>query len=420
MTQVPVSHDITHLLRPESLQGKAYARLSHPLAIAPPSMGRSLGTAAAIVLAITLALTLTPVKGSFRGAGVIAAPKGSHIVRAANTGQVIRIAQEGQVVTPGAVIAVIGQLAQSEGGANPAISISSRIEATRRARESETRLLDEKHRLSMLIATEAETSARDRLTVVEKLTKNQQDLVVESEALYRRVGGTAGYVTRIDALSLAERNTAAKNRLLDMEVEAKRLRQDIVDKQRTRRLLEIEYTREIERLRRQFDAEQGDLIEKSIARNAAVPAAAAGTVATVYKRLGDWVATGDEVALVLEDQTLPSESVHISAGVREDSANKLAIGQLAYVWPYGFHDNDAPLTGTVTRVEQRTRESERLKARQFAGVPGSFVAHIELQNSPRLRVLRQRLRPGAEVEVEIVFESLPLYLSLLPRGIRRE
>ena len=297
------------LIRPEALEGKAYARLAHPLIIANPSLKRPLLASLVAAVLVVVGLGVVPVSTSHRGLGVISAAASSTVVRADRQGQVRQIANQGARVSAGSAISVI-------------------------------------------------------------------------------------------------------------DSELKRLQTDLAEQTRARRVLEIDNAHAQKRLRPQFQSEDTGLLDKTAGHNFVVPSPTDGEVLAIYKKVGDWITPGDEIALVGQRPSGANKGLTIF--VPPEVANLLAEKQLVRVWPNGSGRGDAPLIGTVQTVEQRTLEGYRVHGQQPGAVPGSFVAHVALNEvQASYREGLPELRAGSETEVEIVFGSRRLYEALLPRRLAK-
>lgn len=409
-------NDMLTLIRPEALQGKAYARLALPPLIANPALKLPLLVAACALAMVVGAIAFVPIKSSYRGYGVVAAAPHARVVRATRSGQIIKLAKVGDSMTEDAVVAVVDQAVQTESGRNPAKSSATRLTMLSQTRENDRRLLDERYSLSRAIAVEEERALKERLDATGRLARNQEGLVSESNALLARISGMNDHVTRLDTLALAERTVNARNRLIDLQADLRKLKSDVADKVRSKRLIEIDHTREVDRIARQYEANETELLEKSTSQSTGIMAGVAGSIAAVYKRIGDWVSAGDEVALVGDFQGASDMESRVTLQVPAELANLLSERQVARVWPAGSKRGDAPLIGAVDAIAQRTVEGYRLSRQQPGGVPGSFVAYIALRLvQVDAQGLSGSLRPGSEVEAEVVFGTRPLYESLLPR-----
>lgn len=408
----------TTLIRPEALEGKAYARLAHPLLIANPSLVRPLLAAVVTAILVLGVLVFLPLTTSHRGYGVVSAAVNSTVVRATKPGQIVKIANQGERVVSAGPISFIEQPVQTEGGRNPAEGYTIRLHKLVEDRDADIKLIDERFALSMALATEAERSLAEQITSVEHGIRNQARLVNEAEALTARLSGVAEYVTRVDTLALAERTVAAQNRLLDLQAATKKLRSDLGESSRSKRVLEIDHSRERERLRHQFQQEETILLEKATSQNFVIPSPIDGEVLAIYKKRGDWVTAGDEIALIGEHPTGKTKTLSIQ--IPSELANLLAEKQLVRVWPNGTRRSDSPVVGTVTGIEQNTPEGYRLGGQQPGGAPGSFIAHVSLDEAqPDFGEGVVELRVGSEIEMEIVFGTRPLYEALLPRRLTR-
>lgn len=408
------------LIRPEALQGKAYARLAHPPLIANPSLKRPLLIAAAALVLVVSAMAAIPIKTSYRGYGVVAATPNARVIRSTRSGQVVRLVKVGDSMMENSVVAVVEQALQTEGGGNPAKSSASRLAMLSQTRQADLRLLNERYMISSAIAAEEEKSLNERLEAAERLARNQGGLVAESETLLSRVAGMNGHVTRLDTLALAERTVNARNRLIELQAEQKKLKSDLADKIRSKRLVEIDHARDVDRTNRQYESSENELLEKATAQSSGMTAGASGTVSVVYKRIGDWVSAGDEIALLGDPNAATDSQARITLQVPAELANLLNERQVARVWPGGSRRGDPAYLGGVFAIEQRTAEGYRLSTQQPGGVPGSFVAHIAIGLAQMSGQLSSHgLRPGSEVEVEIVFGARPLYEALLPRRLTR-
>jgi biotin carboxyl carrier protein len=407
------------LIRPEAVEGKAYARLAHPLLIANPSLLRPLTITLFTATLLVAGLALLPLTNSHRGYGVVSAGISSTVVRSAKAGQIVRIVSQGERVTATGAISFIEQPLQTEGGRNPSDGYTARLRKLAGDRDADLKLLNERFALSMSLAAQVERSLIEQISSLEASVQNQSRLVKEAEALTARISGVAAYVTRLDTLALAERTVGAQNRLLDLHSQVKKLKTDLIEKARSKRVLEIDQVREEDKIQRQFQFEEAALLEKAASQNFIIPSPIDGEVLTVYKKRGDWVTAGDEIALV-GDRAV-SKSKTLSIQIPSELANLLLEKQLVRVWPNGTRRSDPPLVGTVHGIEQRTPEGYRVSGQQPGSAAGSFVAHVALdqvQQSDYGDGIPE-LRAGSEVEMEIIFGTKRLYETLLPRRLTK-
>jgi biotin carboxyl carrier protein len=418
MSTAATGNSAKMLIRPEALEGKSYARLAHPLLVANPSLFRPLLVAAVTSILVLGVLGFTPLTTSYRGYGVVSAAVNSTVVRATRPGQVVKVASQGERTRKGEPISFIEQPVQTDAGRNPAAGYADRLRRLADDRDADIKLLTERYTLSMSLAIDAERALIEQIKTVEKGIRNQAALVSEAEAMTARLSTVAGHVTRLDALALAERTVGAQNRLLDLQAGARKLNSDLTERTRSKRVLEIDHAREQERLRHQFQQEEAALLEKAASHNFVIPSPIDGEVLAVYKRPGDWVTAGDEIAIVGERSA--SKAKTLSIQVPGELANLLAEKQPVRVWPNGIRRSDSPLVGTVEGIEQRTPEGYRVRGQQPGGAPGSFVAHVSLDEAQRdFGEGVVELRVGSEVEMEIVFGTKPLYEALLPRRLTK-
>jgi hypothetical protein len=375
---------------------------------------------AAVAVASVLALlALVPLTNAYRGGGIVAAAPGSVIVRASKAGQLARIAVAGDAVERTSVLAVVEKPAQTESGSSAAKESEERLASLNAKREGVLRLIAEKYEISLLGARQSEALLKERLAMLKTQFRGQQDLAAEAEALRERLAALHGQVTRLDTLSLAERSVAARGRLLELEADMRRTEVELQAKAREMRVLEIDRARESESAARLYSQEQGELLQRATSESSAVLAGAPGVVRVLYKQKGDWVAPGDELAMVSAGGGDAAASRTVTVHVPAAQANLLARGQAARVWPAGSRKADAPLTGKVAAVSQRTAEGSRVRA-EAGSAPGSFVADVALDaGGANAENGLAMLRAGSEVDVEIVFGSTPLYEALLPKRFTR-
>lgn len=406
------------LIRPEALEGKAYARLAHPLLIANPSLVRPLLAALATCTLVVATLAFLPLTRSYRGYGVVSASVDATVVRATRPGQIVRVAGAGTHVAAADAVSLIEQPLRTEDGRSPAEAYSSQLGRLARERASDLRLLEERFALSRAARAQSERSLKERLGSLEASIRNQSALVAEAEALFERFSGFSGYVTRLDMLALTERKVSAQNRLLDLQGESRRLQTELAESTRATRISEIDHVREQERLRHEYQVDETALLEKEASQAFTIPSPTGGQVLAVYKKRGDWVSAGDEIALVGERES-GAHATALSIQVPGELANLLAVGQTVRVWPNVARRSDPPLAGSVSLVEQRTPEGYRLSGRQPGSAPGSFVAHVALEAGSAPGNVPRHMRVGSEVEMEIVFGSRRLYEVLLPQRVAR-
>ncbi len=420
MTNTASANDAkTGLIRAEALEGKAYARLAHPLLVANPSLLQPLAITLFTATVLVTGLALLPLTHSHRGYGVVSDGMSSTVVRSAKAGQIVRIVSQGERVTATGAISFIEQSFQTEGGRNPSDGYTTRLGKLVSDRDADLKLLNERFALSMSLAAQVERSLTEQISSLEASVQNQSRLVKEAEALTARISGVAAYVTRLDTLALTERTVGAQNRLLDLHSQVKKLKTDLIEQARSKRLLEIDQMREQDKIQRQFQFEESALLEKAASQNFIIPSPIDGEVLTVYKKPGDWVTAGDEIALVGNKSM--SKSKTLSIQIPSELANLLLEKQPVRIWPNSTRRSDPPLVGTVHIIEQRTPEGYRVSRQQPGSAAGSFIAHVALDQVQQSKYGDgvPELRAGSAVEMEIIFGTKRLYETLLPRRLAK-
>ena len=149
MTNTASANDAkTGLIRAEALEGKAYARLAHPLLVANPSLLQPLAITLFTATVLVTGLALLPLTHSHRGYGVVSDGMSSTVVRSAKAGQIVRIVSQGERVTATGAISFIEQSFQTEGGRNPSDGYTTRLGKLVSDRDADLKLLNERFALS--------------------------------------------------------------------------------------------------------------------------------------------------------------------------------------------------------------------------------------------------------------------------------
>ncbi len=409
---------VLHLIRPEALAGKEYSRLSHPHRLARvPFLAHGLITACAGV-ALVAAVAFLPVNNAYRTMGTILHASPSTIVRAPDAGQVTRIAAEGMHLQSGGLIASLAQVREGPGGRNPARMETEALARLAKERDVELRLVEERFALSVQSLRLTEQMERDRLASVKASEGNQALLAEQAQALVDRIAASGGgTVSRMDALAVTERSVAARNRRLELQAERVRIEATLQDLERRRRIQEIDRARELDRLERQFHAEEAASLERLAKQAFSVPAQQGGTVLAVYKQVGDWVAAGDELAL-LGEPAVAGDLGHVVLEVPAEIATSVRVGQQARIRARVNGASESPMSAHLVALEQRAGEGSRLRGTPGAA-PGASPARSPLDPGQQALGPRQAdPRVGAKVEVELILDRQRLYETLLPQRMR--
>jgi biotin carboxyl carrier protein len=403
--------DLASLVRPEALQGKAYARLARPPLIANVPLGRPLAATFASGSAIVALLAVMPVSTSYRGHGIVSEAHATTVIRAPRPGQVMRILTQGSDMEAADAVVEIEQPLLGEGGRDPAALTRAHLSRVIDERDAELRLATERHDLALLQVTERERSLQRQLASRNEATRNIAALARQAQQLADRVAAdAAGHVSRLDALAIGERTVAARNRHLELDAEANRLRSELAELARHRRIAQIDRLRELDEIKRRHAAQEAALLERSGAQAFSVPAQRRGTVLAVYRQRGDWVSAGDELVL-MGPRGDRGAQLRLKVPVPPELANLVAAGQAARVWVNPKRRSEAPFSAKVLAVEQRAGTAATAPEHRRA-----FVVEVAVDDRGVLaRSGLADMRPGSRVEVEIIFGAQPLYESLLPR-----
>lgn len=414
--------DLTRLIRPEALQGKAYARLANPPLIANVALARPVAVALGCAGLLFLLLSLLPVKTSYRATGAVALASTTSPVRAPRAGQLMRIGMPGDRIARAESVAFLEQPIQSDDGRDPAAPTRKSLAQLANDQNQDLRLLSERFELAHQQLLERDrTLAMLRASNTDAI-RHTQALAEQAQRLSDKLSSdAAGYVTRIDALALAERTVTAHNHLIDLQTEQVRLQAEQRDVARSRRILAIDRQRELDEVRRKYLTQEAALLDRSGNQRFSVPAPVDGQVLAVFRRLGDWVAAGDDLLLIGPGGSEPGPA-HLTVPIPGDLANLLAVGQQAWVWANPKRPNEAPLPARVISVDPLGADTETTSARQSAASPfaRAYVARVALDRGESLlHSGLAEVRPGSKVDVEIIFGSQPLYEALLPKRLSR-
>lgn len=411
------------LVRREALIGKAHARLARPQELAKVSIGKAWAASFLVASALAAGFLALPVSQKFVGIGyVVGGGSNGVIVRASMDGTVAWIAAEGDGIGAGGLVAEIERASRWKAGSSAKDLTRLQLETLSDGEQKEAAYINERYALSVA-QIQAERQAKVlRLRTVEASLRSARDLAEVAKALNDRVGAeAAGTVTKLDALAIAERFVSATGRAMALESEAHQLRTDLENSQRQERIAEVDRQRELTTLQKVNAQAIAEASTRSTTLGSAEVTERTGRVTAIYKRQGDWVVAGDQLA-ALSTGSFPARLV-VQVPLPDRFGGAVRKGHVARLWPKGGEAAERPIPGIVQSIERSSKYSSNSGVRtEHVGSDRArtgFVATLELLEHDE-GVLADKLAIGAEMGAEIVLGKKSVLELMLPERLRGE
>lgn len=407
-------------MRPEALRGRAYARLARPGLLEGLSLRMPLAVALFAAVSISVLVIYLPISTTYTAYGFVANKQASSVVRAPKTGQLVHVAPLGTDVPDGGVVGQISQAVMAEGGRDPRVLNSEQLRQLTTEREAALRLIEEKFDLSMLQLINREHFLEDRIKVSTSNLRTIESLSEQAQRLSDAVNAEPlRVVSKLDALGISDKAATLKNREFEIRSELDRTKSDLLDIASSKRILTINKLRDRDETRRQFAALEASLLERSGALNMSIPSHSAGRVLATYKQAGEWVNSGDEIALI-GPPNQDAWGLKFYVPVSADIANLIKIGQTVRIWVNAHRKGDSPVVGRLVALDRSGEYREQSRVGLQKQQTSSFVAVVELeQGNADNDLALKTLRIESQVEVEIVLGVQRLYEALLPNRLTR-
>lgn len=407
-------------MRPEALRGRAYARLARPGLLEGLSLRMPLAVALFAAVSISVLVIYLPISTTYTAYGFVANKQASSVVRAPKTGQLVHVAPLGTDVPDGGVVGQISHAVMAEGGRDPRVLNSEQLRQLTTEREAALRLIEEKFDLSMLQLINREHFLEDRIKVSTSNLRTIESLSEQAQRLSDAVSAEPlRVVSKLDALGISDKAATLKNREFEIRSELDRTKSDLLDIASSKRILTINKLRDRDETRRQFAALEASLLERSGALNMSIPSHSAGRVLATYKQAGEWVNSGDEIALI-GPPNQDAWGLKFYVPVSADIANLIKIGQTVRIWVNARRKGDSPVVGRLVALDRSGEYREQSRVGLQKQQTSSFVAVVELeQGNADNDLALKTLRIESQVEVEIVLGVQRLYEALLPNRLTR-
>lgn len=409
------------LVRAESLKGRAYARLARPSLTSGFNLGAALLVAGTSLLLLLLALAFTPIATKFVGSGFVSGPQGGTVLRAPRSGQVVLIPGLGSVVKTGEPVAIVEVRTETTSGLDPFARTEESLLALGKGIAADLGRIDDKFRLRRDQLAADRTALLSRLSSQEKATALAEVVAVQSERLSNRVMAEAqAAVSRVDAVAILERATSAKSRVLELGASNDQLRAQIENNTRATRIASVERDLERSSAIRQHAGMEAQLTALAGNYRATVTSPTTGNVLAAYKTVGEWVDSGEALALIAPQSEDPQTHTIIRVPIADEFALAVRSGAPARVWADPRRRTATPALGQVVAIE---RSGDYAIDDKFATAPRSrgsgFVALVRADRTALLRDPDAPMPPlDARVDVEIAVGSQRLFEALLPSRIR--
>ena len=239
--------------------------------------------------------------------------------------------------------------------------------------------------------------------------------------LNARVNGEApGIIAKVDTIAMAERALNARSRVAQLQSDAEQVSSAIANLERRKRMAAIDRDRQLSALR----TSRAQVLAEASVRSASIGSVevslSEGKVATAFKKPGDWVRAGDELASVQGLNTSHGPVVMVPLPDRLGGA--VTTGQSTMLWLKAGERSERPIRGQIERVERSssfkgiaaTRAGDAYDQRRTG-----FVATVRIERG-QVNLGVERLAVGSEVGVEIIMGSRPVLDVLIPERIRRK
>lgn len=409
---------LSDLVRPEAVRGKAWARLSRPSLVANASLRLPVTLSVLSLVALVALVAWLPVPATFRHAGIVTQGPRAAIVRSPKAGQLESIAAVAQSVSARQPVAVVAQSLRTDGDRDPRLATSRTLAEIDEAKRSELRLVEERHEASLAQLASRERVLKTRQAGIEQSLANMRSLAEHARKTEERLTTeAAGFITRMDALSIAERATSASNRLLELRMEQDRISAELQDIRGANRIQEIDYQRSAQEIHRRYLNEEMALVDRSAQQGFSLPSPIDGVVRAAYKKPGAWISPGDELLLIETSRAADDDSVIVRVPCPANLINQVVVGQRATVWLNPHRRDEPARSGKVVAVEQSADDGS-----SGAQLPEArlFAVNVALTRAPSgSQPEAIAVRVGSEVEVELLLSSQRLYEAILPTRVTR-
>lgn len=408
------------LVRAESLRGRAHSRLARPAELWSVSLSAAWWVSGVVVALLTAALLALPVSQSYMGSGYVASSQASgSIIRSSTEGTVKWIAAEGERVGAGERIAEIDRGARTEAAFSAMEAARAHVSLLREAEAKDSALIKERYLLELAQIRTEQASLEARLRETKTSMRDFSEFSEAVAKLNARVNAEApGMIAKVDTLAMAERALNARSRVAQLQSDGENVSSAIASLERRKRMAEIDRDRQLSAMRTSKAQVLAEASVMAATIGSIEVSSTEGKVATAFKKLGDWVRPGDELASVQSLNAPLGQVVMVPLPDRLGGA--VAVGQSAMLWLKAGERSERPIRGQIERVDRSS---------SYRGVAGTaaidsgeerrtgFVATLRIEHGQEsLHV--EKLAVGSEVGVEIIMGSRSVLNMLIPERIR--